>query len=336
MTSPKSGEQGRTAPTAWDRPSAGTTIELRKLKWNDPKPAWEVTALVRSATGDELVVAVTEGTALRFADGADRIARETSVYTFPHGAWWHAIQSGAPERLSWFCDITTPAEMRGGVLSWHDLELDANGFADGSWLLSDIPEFQRALATYPAGFESEAVRAAHELVDRIERHAAPFDGRAETTSYGPEEHLFWIIPSKGDGLAFVGDGLGTNGEATAARILDCFDPATTFAVASDPATLVADRTPPLDGIVMIGTMGDLDALCESLAILLRIWERSIYAQLVLVAEEALDPRDDLSAALGASGAQASASVRLDTALRAAGIAPRGVTSARRFVAATWF
>jgi protein associated with RNAse G/E len=324
-----------TAPAAWDRPSAGTTIELRKLKWNDPEPAWEVTAQVRSATGDELVVAVAEGTRFKFADGSDRIARETSVYTFRRGAWWHAINSDARGQ-HWYCDITTPAEMRSGVLSWHDLELDASGFADGSWLLADIPEFQRALATFPARFEPEAVRAAHELVDRIERHAAPFDGQAEATVYGPEEHLFWIIPGVGDGLAFVGEELGTSGEATAARILDRFEPATTFAAASDPATLAADRTPPLDGIVMLGTVREPDTLCESLAILLRIWERPVYAQLVLVAEEALDPRDDLRAALGPSGAKASASLRLDTALRTAGIAPRGVISAQRFVAATWF
>ncbi len=323
------------AADAWDSPIAGTTIELRKLKWNAPDPAWQVTAQVRSASGDQLVVAVVEGTPFRFADGSDRIARETSVYTFQRGSWWHTIESGPPER-HWYCDITTPAEMRIDVLSWHDLELDATGFANGSWLLADIPEFRRALPTYPADFEAEAVRAAHQLVDRIERHAAPFDGGEEAAGHGPEEHLFWIIPNAGDGLALVGDGLGTSGEATAARILDRFEPAATFSVRSDPATLVADRTPPLDGIVIVGTAHELDALCDSLAILLRIWERRIYAQLVLVADQPLDPRDDLRAALSPSGVRASASLRLDAALRTTGIPPRGVMSTQRFVAATWF
>ncbi len=321
-----------TGAAGWDA-SPGDRITLRKLRWNDPAPRWEASVTVETASADELVVAVPAGTAFSMSGEPGWRALEDARYRFTRGAWHHVMEFSDPPH--WYCNVTTPANLSHGVLAWHDIELDVKGFADGTWTIDDIPEYAARRDRYPSDFEARALETVRELTDRIGRGARPFRAASTPERYGPEEHLAWLAPGRGDAVALVGDGLGSVAEATADRVLNAFGPARVVSARSDPIALLADVTPPADGVVVVGAVAELDALSEVATAVIAVGEGRGETQLVLATDEPLDPLVELEAAL-ANDEPAPLCVRLDQALRARRVPPRGTMNAPGFVAATWF
>ncbi len=313
--------------------SPGDRVTLRKLRWNDPVPRWEATVTVETVSADELVVAVPEGTAFSMSGESGWRTLEDSRYRFTREAWHHVMEFDDPAH--WYCNVTTPAKLSDGVVAWHDIELDVQGFENGTWTICDIPGYVANRDRYPSTFEPRALEAVRELIDRIGRGAPPLRAASTSERYGPEEHLAWLAPGRGDAVALVGDGLGSVAEATADRILNAFGPAQVVSARSDPIALLADTTPAADGVVVVGAVAELDVLSRVATAAIAVREGRGTTHLVLATDEPLDPLAELESAL-ANDEPAPLSMRLDRALRARRGPPRGTITAPGFVSAAWF
>ncbi|MFJ5294141.1 DUF402 domain-containing protein [Streptomyces sp. NPDC088348] len=86
---------------------------------------------------------------------------------------WYAVKevrTGAGELKGWYCDVTRPAEVRGGELVVEDLDLDLWVPVDGAGILRlDEDEFE---ASGLAGRDPEAARQAVQALDELELLAA--------------------------------------------------------------------------------------------------------------------------------------------------------------------
>ena len=315
--------------------AVGSQVKLEKLKWGEPEAQWRVEGAGERAAGCEIAVRVPPGTMYRRSDGTLWRADDDVLYRFVIGAWWHAMQFDAPAP-HWYCNVTTPPRLHHSTISWHDLEVDVQAYADGSWSLADIPDFIAAARGFlPNHVTALALQATQELVKRVQAGCPPFRRSRVDPPHGPEEHLFWMSKGAGDGMALVGSQFGAFAARTAERILNKLDPADTFAVGSGLMSIMSERAPPRDGVLVMGSTEELDVLVRATAALLH-WSAGCRAVMVLTSDRERDPLDDLARAMAADRRSPPLSVQLEAALTKAGIPPRRVSSAATHVAAVWF
>ncbi|HEV2799259.1 MAG TPA: DUF402 domain-containing protein [Pyrinomonadaceae bacterium] len=82
------------------------------------------------------------------------------------------------ELRNYYCNINLPAEFKGDVLSFVDLDIDVLVAPNYSIRILDEDEFETNAARYdyPADVREAVPRALSELLELIERKGYPFDG----------------------------------------------------------------------------------------------------------------------------------------------------------------
>ena len=85
-------------------------------------------------------------------------------------------QSG--EFRSFYCNISTPAELENGVLTYVDLDIDILVEPDFSYRVIDLDDFETNVVKqgYPEEIQRRAHDALSELISMIETRRFPFDG----------------------------------------------------------------------------------------------------------------------------------------------------------------
>lgn len=105
---------------------------------------------------------------------------------FPEGAWWSAyfvpahVTSGRPEQ--WYVDIGTPAQRRGDLITFIDLDLDVERLGRSGVALLDEDEFEhnRSAMAYPRAVVEKALQVASEVFSRMVAGAEPFGTASES------------------------------------------------------------------------------------------------------------------------------------------------------------
>ena len=72
-----------------------------------------------------------------------------------------------------YCNITQPPELKDGVLSYVDLDIDVLVEADFSYIILDEEDFEAS--SYPAAIQQRARQGVEELIKRIENRSFPFN-----------------------------------------------------------------------------------------------------------------------------------------------------------------
>ena len=87
-----------------------------------------------------------------------------------------AEQSG--KFRSFYCNISTPAELENGMLTYVDLDIDVLVEPDFSYRVIDLDDFEANVVKqgYPEEIQRHAHEALSELVSMIETRQFPFDG----------------------------------------------------------------------------------------------------------------------------------------------------------------
>ena len=190
-----------------------------------------------------------------------------------------------------------------------------------------------ARRSLPADVLERVRQAVDAIVDDIRNARPPFRRTVPETPYGSEESRFWLVPGAGDGLAVIGD-LDGVGRLSVERMLERLNPATVHGASVNPLMVLPPEAPPRDGVLIAGAPRELDRLVQHARAALGIYGSRTLVTLALALEHETDPLAEFHAALDA--AEPPLTMRLDDALRRSGIASRGVVTAPRFVAASWF
>lgn len=79
---------------------------------------------------------------------------------------------------SFYCNISTPAELENGVLTYVDLDIDILVEPDFSYRVIDLDDFETNVVKqgYPEEIQRRAQDALSELISMIETRQFPFDG----------------------------------------------------------------------------------------------------------------------------------------------------------------
>ena len=307
-------------------------VTVRKLPWNGDSPKWECRARVRGVTTEGFTIAVPAGTAFRMADGSAWVGRDDSLDRYWHGAWRQVMELPTPGP-HWYVNVIRPVDVSGSGVTWRDLIVDVEAYPDGAYHIADIPELVSARSALPAADVERVRREVVAIVDDIRAARPPFHRAASETRYGSEESRFWLIPGAGDGLAVIGD-IGGAGRASVERMLDRLNPASVHAAYVNPLMVLPEGSPPRDGVLIAGAPRDLERLAPHARAALGVYGGRTPVTLALALDDEADPLAEFHAALAED--DPTLTMRLDGALRRAGIPPRGVVTAARFVAASWF
>ena len=266
------------------------------------------------------------------ADGSAWSGQDDSLDRYRRGAWRQVMELPTPG-LHWYVNVIRPVDVSGDVVTWRDLIVDVEVYPDGAYHIADIPEFLIARSALPAADFERVRQEVVAIVDDIGAARPPFQRADSETRYGSEESRFWLIPGAGDGLAVIGD-IGGAGRASIERMLARLNPASVHDASVNPLMLLPPDAPPRDGVLIAGAPGELDRLAPHARAALGIYGGRTLVTLALASEDEADPLAEFHAALDA--AEPPVTMQLDAALRQAGIPARGVVTARRFVAASWF
>ncbi len=310
----------------------GRLVTVRKLPWNADTPKWECRAPVHGVTTNGFTLSIAAGTEFRMADGSSWTGQDDSLDRYRHGAWRQVMELPTPG-LHWYVNVIRPVEVSGDVVTWRDLILDVEAYPDGGYHIADIPELVTARSALPAADVERIRREVDAIVDDVKAARPPFHRSASAARYGSEESRFWLIPGAGDGLAVIGHVAGA-GRASVERMLDRLNPVSVHAASANPLMVLPESAPPRDGVLIAGATGELDCLAPHARAALGIYGGRTPVTLALALEHEADPLAEFHAAL--DGSDQTPTMRLDEVLRRSGIAPRGVVTATRFVAASWF
>jgi protein associated with RNAse G/E len=122
--------------------------------------------------------------------------RHDSLGTIPKGTrtieyyWldcWHNIfqflKADGSTRV-WYCNVNTPPQFSGNVLSYIDLDIDILVQPDLSYQVMDLDEFEVNAKHYGYSDEvsSRALRSVDELVSMIDTRQFPFSQAAQTSA----------------------------------------------------------------------------------------------------------------------------------------------------------
>ena len=321
---PDQGDQGQLRP--------GQQIIVRKLPWNSDTPKWECRARVRGVTAAGFTIWIPADTNFRMADGSTWTSQDDSLDHFWHDAWHQVMELPTPGP-HWYVNVIRPVEVSGGVVTWRDLIADVEAFTDGAYHIADIPELVGARESLPAEVFERVRQAVIAIVDDVRAARPPFRRAVPETPYGSEESRFWLIPGAGDGLAVIGDVDG-EGRSSVERMLTRLNPISVHDASTNPLMVLPPDAPPRDGVLVVGSLREIDRLVQHARAALGIYGGRTPVTLALVLEHEADPLEEFHAALDCD--EQLHSMRLDDALRQSGIPSRGVVTAARFVAASWF
>ena len=317
---------------AGDALRAGQRVTVRKLPWHGDTPKWECRARVREVTSGGFSISVPAGTTFRMADGSSWSGQDDSLDRYRHGAWRQVMELSTPGR-HWYVNVIRPVEVRGDIVTWRDLIVDVEAYPDGAFHIADIPELMSARPALPAADFERVGQEIVAIVDDIRAARPPFRRAASATRYGSEESRFWLIPGAGDGLAVIGNVVGA-GRSSVERMLARLNPASVHDASVNPLMVLPEGAPPRDGVLIAGAPQELDRLVPHARAALGIYGGRMLVTLALALENEADPLAEFHAAL--DGSEQTLTMQLDKALRRLGIAPRGIVTAPRFVAASWF
>ena len=317
--------------TNWVARVVGDRIRLRKLRWQTDVPAWQVDGVVSRSDADWLDVHVPKGTMYEMPGRELWVSDHGEDLSFRRGAWWHVMHAEAPG-VHWYCNVTTPAEYRGGALTWTDLGIDVEVYPGGEVALDDLPEFLEVREALPAGEFAEAVRAARRLIEVGAAGRGLFRARSGPPAW-IEQKLFWLAPSLGDGLAAVGEVAQRRQPEVVGRVLETGKPRALTGLGAEALMGLAEAAPPRDGVTVLAAEAELAAGVESVRFLLQVWGPGLHVRLVLVRDEPGDVSREFEAALRRP--ERSATMRLAGAVAKGLPEPHGYVTARGFVAVVW-
>ena len=230
--------------------------------------------------------------------------------SFRRGARSHVMHAQAPG-VHWYCNVTTPAEYRGGALTWTDLGIDVEVYPGGEVALDDLPEFRAVREALPKAEFEQAVRAARRLLEDGAAERAPFQATGGPPAW-VEQKLFWLAPGRGDGLAAVGEAAQARQPEVVERVLDTGGPSALTGLGAGALMGLAEAAAPRDGVTVLAAESELAAGLESVRFLLQVWGPGLHVRLVLVRDEPEDVRREFEAALRRP--ERSATMRLAEAL----------------------
>ena len=268
------------------------------------------------------------------ADGSTWTSQDDSLDHFWHGAWHQVMELPTPGP-HWYVNVIRPVEVSGGVVTWRDLIADVEAFTDGTYHIADIPELVGARESLPTEVFERVRQAVIAIVDDVRAVRPPFRRAVPETPYGPEESRFWLIPGAGDGLAVIGDVDGV-GRSSVERMLTRLKPISVHDASTNPLMVLPPDAPPRDGVLVAGALRELDRLVQHFArAALGIYGGRTPVTLAYLCWSTRRTRWRNSTRRWIADEQLH-SMRLDDALRQSGIPSRGVVTAARFVAASWF
>ena len=318
----------------WTNLASGTRVTLRHFKLGDRSARRTGVGFVRSSTSSTIEVFVPNLTASAPYDGSTFNTYTDAVYRFDRWAWYNIIEYEDGGR-HWYCNIATPAHVEGRCISWIDLDIDVEFFADGTWWIADIPEFTDRCARYPEDVIHSALDAVRALVERFVDQEPPFDATpGDSGGYSCYDHVFWSSPQVGDGVAVVDPMVASSTVAT--RSLQGFAPGSVLS-ADDLIDAVRHRSiPPSDGLLVVGS----DDLPVDVIRRARVWADALalskLVHIVIVRGKPLNPLVELEVSVRADSEQGRLLRDLNSAiLKVSGAAP-AIASGRDMVAAGWF
>jgi uncharacterized protein len=93
--------------------------------------------------------------------------------------WYNVMRFETPGggMVEWYCNVSTPAEYDGELLSWIDLDLDVRVWPDGRVEVLDEDEFleHSQRMAYPDDVIASARRAVDDLLELVAGSAFPFE-----------------------------------------------------------------------------------------------------------------------------------------------------------------
>ncbi|HYU18137.1 MAG TPA: DUF402 domain-containing protein [Chloroflexota bacterium] len=159
-----------------DAPTAGgAPLVVQKLLY-DGSPGYRWAGQVLERHDDYLL----------FGAAFERDRRDLGYVVFERGdvfyeyyyfdRWYNVFQiySAAGVLKGWYCNVTAPAQVADGQLTFVDLALDLFVYPDGGLLVLDQEEFDElAVSTYRPEDTGAARRALAELIDRARTERLP-------------------------------------------------------------------------------------------------------------------------------------------------------------------
>lgn len=137
-------------------------------------------ALAEEHRAESMIVLINCQTPIRESDGKEWISRIPAVSFFIPGKWFNAVALLEPGGIRYYCNIASPPYLHEGILTYIDYDLDVIRSADGSRHVVDQDEYEQHKIAYhyPEVVQDKVGAALSELLERIERGAAPFNDDA--------------------------------------------------------------------------------------------------------------------------------------------------------------
>ena len=156
------------------------TVTVTKLNWRgEPVYSWQ--GEVHAREGGHVVLRAVwrgPGTA-RVAEGVvfelGDVFYEHYYEGSPYGLW-QVLTPDEDALKCWYCNISTPAELREGALTFRDLLLDVLLLPDGRQYGLDRDDLARALAEgLEPALAATAETATRDVLDLIDHRQPPFE-----------------------------------------------------------------------------------------------------------------------------------------------------------------
>ena len=308
-------------------------MTLRQFKWGNHSAHRIGFGFVRTSTPSTIEVFVPHLNDSAPYDGSSFNTYSNGIYRFERLAWYNVVEYERRGR-HWYCNIATPVRVENACLSWIDLDIDVEFFADGTWWIADIPEFVDRCGQYPTDVIRSTVQAAGALVNRFASREPPFNPEVGSAGYSCYDHVFWSSPRAGDGVAIVDPTLASSAVAT--RALQAFAPGRVHNMDYPIATGRQRSIPPRDGLLVIGS-GDSPVNTIGRA---RSWAKALalskLVHVVIVRGKPLNPIDDLEDSVRPGSGHSRLLLDVNSAILEIPGAIPYVASARDMVAAGWF
>ncbi len=156
----------------------GRLMRVRSSKY-DGSPHWEFDTWHVRDEGTLLVTEDYAGLTLQSPKGPWVNPRDTTNY-FWSDRWYNVMRREVPDGgglYGWYCNITTPAEVNGDLVTYADLDLDVIVEPDLTASVVDEDEFAEnsEMMAYPADVVERARAAVDELLALVRGGRPPFD-----------------------------------------------------------------------------------------------------------------------------------------------------------------
>jgi predicted RNA-binding protein associated with RNAse of E/G family len=128
------------------------------------KETWRYPGLIVQQAGSRIILEAFFDRDDTIFHGMPLCRGDRFVETYYTDRWYNIfeIYSRADGSLrGWYCNVSTPARLEGGMLTYHDLALDLLVFPDGRQIVLDEDEFSSL--ELPAADREQALSALNEL-----------------------------------------------------------------------------------------------------------------------------------------------------------------------------